>query len=75
MSNTKEFKGKNKLVLILRYTEERFLQPIKIDISQMIDGEIIFCPECLERVKVFGDHYQHESRSGTPCKFKTVWSD
>ena len=70
-------KQKNIMVQVARYdVEKKDFVDVVVNINEctLKDRQWARCPECGERVKLmFGEdkHYEHETRAGKPCSFKT----
>lgn len=70
-------KSKNEMVLVnILFKDIKTGVVNKKDVVKHIkdiDKKILIkCPECHEIVKNHNDHYEHYSRQGKPCSFKTI---
>lgn len=71
-------KSKNVMVQVARINKEtRQYDEMIIHVNDCIlrDKETARCPECQERVVLMlsGDrHFEHKTRAGKPCSFKTT---
>jgi len=68
-------KETNEFVLVKRRFVDGSIRDVKKHITLVSGGEVIYCPECGEVVKNHQSsnppHYEHHSRDGRPCSFKT----